>query len=110
MENERINELLDKYGACATSVEEEGELRRFFASAEKIPPELRPYQAWFRSPEAETLSPLGPDFDRQVWAAIRRQEQSRYQRYRQIGLWAVLIFFLLGMVLWGIDFCGLLPG
>lgn len=110
MENERMNELLDKYWACATSVEEERELRRFFSSAEEVPPALRPYQAWFRSPEAESLSPLGPDFDRQVWAAIRRQEQSRWRAYRRIGFWAVLVFFLLGLAFWETGLCGLLSG
>lgn len=95
MENERISRLLDKYWACATSVEEEGELRRFFSSSEEIPPGLRPFQAWFRSPEAETLSPLGPEFDRQVLAAIRRQKKSRCRAYLRIGLvGGLLVVFL----------------
>lgn len=52
MDYQRINKLLDKYWECATSVEEERELRRFFSSA-VIPPDLLPYKAWFVSHEAD---------------------------------------------------------
>ena len=65
MDYQRINKLLDKYWECATSVEEERELRRFFSSA-VIPPDLLPYKAWFVSHEAETLPPLGKDFDARI--------------------------------------------
>lgn len=95
MEKERINDLLDKYWACATSVEEEGELRRYFSSSQDIPPALKPFGAWFRSPEAEMLSPLGPDFDREVLAAIRRRQKLRYRAYIRIALIAALIAVLL---------------
>lgn len=73
---DRINTLLDKYWMCATTVEEEKELRRFF-SGRNIPPEWLPYQAWFQSEQAEKLSPLGADFDRRVMAAIRQQKRHR---------------------------------
>lgn len=95
MEKEQINDLLDKYGACATSVEEERELRCYFSSCPDIPPALKPFEAWFRFPEAETLSPLGPDFDREVLAAIRRQQKLRYRAYIRIALIAALLAVLL---------------
>lgn len=100
MENERISYLIDKYWACATSVEEEGELRRYFSSCPEIPPVLKPYGAWFRSPEAEVLSPLGPDFDREVLAAIRRQQKERNRIYIRIVFIAGLIavFLLAGLL------------
>lgn len=93
---DRINDLLDKYWRCATTVEEEKELRRFF-SEENIPPEWLPYQAWFRSEQAENLSPLGPDFDRRVMENIRREKRRffRFRLFYGIGF----IFFLLGLLL-----------
>lgn len=91
MDKEQINRLLDKYWACATSVEEERELRCFFSSGRPIPPELKPFEAWFRSAEAETLSPLGPDFDRQVLARIRRRQKSRYRIYKRVGVGVMLL-------------------
>lgn len=99
MNKERINRLLDKYWACATSVEEERELRCFFSSGRPIPPELKPFEAWFRSAEAETLSPLGADFDRRVLATIRRRQKSRYRMYKRIGL-AVALLVMFSAIAW----------
>ena len=65
MDYQRINKLLDKYWECATSVEEERELRQFFSSA-VVPPDLLPYKAWFVSHEAEALPPLGKEFDARI--------------------------------------------
>lgn len=99
MDKERVNRLLDKYWACATSVEEERELRCFFSSGRPIPPELKPFEAWFRSAEAETLSPLGPDFDRQVLATIHRRQKSRYRIYKRVGV-AVVLLVVFSAVAW----------
>ena len=55
MDYQRINKLLDKYWECATSVEEERELRQFFSSA-VVPPDLLPYKAWFVSHEASEMT------------------------------------------------------
>ena len=65
MDYQRINKLLDKYWECATSVEEERELRQFFSSA-VVPPDLLPYKTWFVSHEAEALPPLGKEFDARI--------------------------------------------
>lgn len=67
MDYNRITSLLDKYWECATTIEEERELRHFFSS-DALPPELRPYKAWFLTPEAETLPPLGKEFDLKVYS------------------------------------------
>lgn len=99
MDKEQINRLLDKYWACATSVEEERELRYFFSSGRPVPPELRPFEAWFRSAEAETLSPLGPDFDCQVLVRIRRRQKSRYRIYKRIGV-AAAVLVVLSAIAW----------
>ena len=46
MDYDRIKILLEKYWECATTIDEERELRHFFSS-DTLPPELRPYKAWF---------------------------------------------------------------
>ncbi|WP_282201883.1 hypothetical protein [Parabacteroides goldsteinii] len=73
MDYNRITSLLDKYWECATTIEEERELRHFFSS-DALPPELRPYKAWFLTPEAETLPPLGKEFDLKVLQQITREK------------------------------------
>lgn len=96
MSYDRINSLLDKYWMCATTVEEEKELRRFF-SGQNIPPEWLPYQAWFQSEQAEKLPPLGPDFDQRVMATIRQQKRRRCHQYLIYG--AGFLFFLFVCIL-----------
>lgn len=90
MEYQRIYQLLDKYWECATSVEEERELRDFFTSG-PIPSELLPYKAWFVSYEAETLSPLGPEFDNRVLRQIERKKRSDRRRFVCNGLSLILL-------------------
>lgn len=96
MEYQRIHHLLDKYWECATSVEEERELRQFFTSG-AIPPELLPYKGWFVSHEAESLSPLGADFDERILARIGREKRLRRCRYVRYGL-VCLLFLCAAMV------------
>ena len=71
--NQRINKLLDKYWECATSVEEERELRRFFSSA-VIPPDLLPYKAWFVSHEPRHCLPWGKILMLVYWNRSRKIE------------------------------------
>ena len=90
MEHQRIHQLLDKYWECATSVEEERELRRFFTSG-PIPLELLPFKAWFTSREAESLSPLGREFDDRVLGQIKNAKRSNRRRYFIYGLTFILL-------------------
>ena len=100
MDYNRISLLLDKYWECATTIEEERELRHFF-SAETLPPELRPYRAWFMFPEAEILSPLGKEFDLKVLQRISREKKRRHLRlfYSLTTLVSVIIILLLVLLL-----------
>lgn len=93
MDYTRIDTLLAQYWRCATTVEEERELRLFFTH-EEVPPALRPYRAWFRLPEAEELYPLGSQFDREILEHIRKEKRSRRRKRCLklfIGLLAVLL-------------------
>lgn len=99
MEYQYINKLLDKYWECGTTVEEERELRKFFAAA-IVPPDLLPYKSWFVSAEAEMLNPLGDRFDEQVLIHIdqlkRRRRQQSITRCLSIGsLFFVLVLLFL---------------
>ena len=79
MDYDRIKILLEKYWECATTIDEERELRHFFSS-DTLPPELRPYKAWFLTPEAEILPPLGKEFDLKVLQRIAKEKRQRHLR------------------------------
>ena len=92
----RIHFLLDKYWRCKTSVEEERELRHFFAEGNVIPPELRPYEAWFRKPNAEELPPLGEAFDRKLLEQVTSSRKScRCRIIRNL----LVVVMLLGLLI-----------
>ncbi|WP_297909759.1 hypothetical protein [uncultured Parabacteroides sp.] len=110
MDYQRINKLLDKYWECATSVEEERELRRFFSSA-VLPPDLLPYKAWFVSHEAETLPPLGQDFDARILEHISEDRRLvstfksiAYLIHKIIGMSVKKLFFLCGQNACGLSY------
>lgn len=92
MDYSRIKILLEKYWECATTIEEERELRHFF-SAELLPPELSPYKAWFLTPEAETLPPLGKEFDLKVLQRIAKEKRQR--RLRLFYSFSALVTFII---------------
>ena len=98
MDYNRITSLLDKYWECATTIEEERELRHFFSS-DALPPELRPYKAWFLTPGAETLPPFGKEFDLKVLQQITREKKLRRLRlfysFSALGLVILVLLTIL---------------
>lgn len=100
MDYTRIHTLLDKYWRCITTVEEERELRRFFSS-DAIPPEFRPYQAWFRTPEAEELPPLGREFDNKIIEriALARKKRRQYLFFSALAVLVLLCIILFILIL-----------
>lgn len=98
MDYTRIDTLLAKYWSCATTVEEERELRIFFTS-EQVPPELLPYQAWFRATGAEDLQPLGPQFERELLEHIAKEKrQQRRKRYIKLAFGLGMAVLLSGLL------------
>lgn len=66
MDYKYINQLLERYWRCETSLEEEDILRAFF-SQEDIPAELLQYKALFSYEESEPRTDvLGDDFDEKI--------------------------------------------
>ena len=61
MDYKYIEQLLERYWQCETTLQEEAILRTFFSQPD-IPEELQKYQALF-SYESQKEEPLGEDFD-----------------------------------------------
>ena len=70
----RIRQLLEKYWACETSLEEEQELKKFFGS-NTVPGELKETGELFRYFDHQKKASLtGSDFDGSVLDKIRKAE------------------------------------
>ena len=73
MDYKYINQLLERYWRCETSLEEEDILRAFF-SLDEVPAELLPYKALFRYEEQQAkMEVLGEEFDEKILAATEGQ-------------------------------------
>ena len=68
MDYKYIEQLLERYWACETTLQEESILRAFF-SQEEIPEALRKYQALFTY-EQQKEEPLGDNFDARILQQI----------------------------------------
>ena len=74
MDYKYINQLLDRYFSCETSVEEENILKAFF-SQNDLPAELREYKAIFAYEHEEVKEDvLGKDFDERILAITEKPE------------------------------------
>lgn len=74
MDYKYIEQLLERYWNCETSLEEEDILRTFF-SQKDIPAHLRPYQALFVYEQKEVSTHvLGSDFDSKILSVINEEE------------------------------------
>lgn len=69
MDSKYIEQLLERYWRCETSLKEEEELRSYFGQAD-VPAHLACYKAWFVYQRTERERVLGEDFDRKVLAEI----------------------------------------
>ena len=72
MDYKYIEQLLERYWACETTLQEENILRSFF-SQEVIPAELRQYKVLFDC-EQQREEPLGDDFDARILNMIDDEE------------------------------------
>ena len=71
MDYKYIEQLLEKYWDCQTSIEEEQILKYFFRQKE-IPAHLLQYKAVLACLEKEQDLKLGDDFDERILAEIER--------------------------------------
>ena len=72
MDYKYIEQLLERYFQCETTLKEEEILRTFFLQ-EDVPVWLVKYQSLFNY-EAEQEEPLGDDFDDRILAIIEQEE------------------------------------
>lgn len=74
MDYKYINQLLERYWAAETTLEEEKILSAFF-SQKDIPSELKPYQQLFAfAAETKAEDRLGDDFDERMMALVDEQK------------------------------------
>ena len=65
MDYKYIEQLLERYWACETSLQEEQILRTFFQQ-EEVPAHLMPYKAVFDVRQEQAEQTLGEDFDARI--------------------------------------------
>lgn len=80
MEDKKINQLLERYFAGESSLEEENELRALLQNKD-LPEKWRPYQAIFRGLGQEAAITLPADIEKEILAQI---EPETAPRIRQI--------------------------
>lgn len=105
MDYRYIEQLLERYWNCETSVEEEQILRAFFRQKE-LPAHLRRYQSLFAFEDEESKKQLGSDFDERILAEIERPVvkvrrltiQTRFMPLFKAAAMLLLIFTLGGVV------------
>lgn len=69
MDYKYIEQLLERYWQCETSVEEESRLREFF-SKEEVPARLLRYKDLFVYQQVQQAEGLGDDFDARILAQV----------------------------------------
>lgn len=69
MDSKQAEQLLERYWACETTVEEEAQLRAFF-SGDDVPSSLLPYRDLFVYTQRQSEARLSADFDARVMAQI----------------------------------------
>ena len=75
MDYKYINQLLERYWQCETTLQEEAILRAFF-SQDDVPESLMQYKALF-SIQQEKEQALGDDFDARILAMVGQQEAKK---------------------------------
>ncbi len=81
MDYKYIEQLLERYWQCETSLEEEHILRAFFCQAD-VPAELEQYRSLFayESDQQQAETPLGADFDERMIAMAEATVPVKAQR------------------------------
>jgi len=73
MNYQYIEQLLDRYWNCETTLEEEQILRSFFSQAD-VPSHLKQYAAFFAYEATQKEEKLGEDFDKRILAMTEEKQ------------------------------------
>lgn len=87
MDSRQAEQLLERYWACETTVEEEAQLRDYF-SGEDIPSSLLPYRDLFVYAQRQSEARLSADFDARVLSQI---EDAPVVKARRVTLFTRLM-------------------
>ncbi len=79
MDYKYIEQLLERYWECQTTLEEETILHKFFAQAD-IPASLLPYACLFHAEDEMANEHLGKDFDERILKAIEPKAEETKTR------------------------------
>ena len=82
MDSKQIEQLLERYWACETNIEEEAMLRRFFCE-EEVPSSLLPYRDLFVYQQKQSEAHLSVDFDARI---LEKIEQAPVVNARKVTL------------------------
>ena len=74
MDDKYIEQLLERYWQCETTLQEEAILRTFF-SQDDVPAELEQYKALFAAQQHEEI--LGDDFDARILAMVGQEAEPK---------------------------------
>ena len=86
MDYKYINQLLERYWKCETSLEEEEILRTFF-SQDELPAELKPYKPLFIYEQAESKNAvLGEEFDQKVMSLLEEEYSKKPNKTKLVSL------------------------
>ena len=86
MDYKYINQLLDRYWKCETSLEEEEILRTFF-SQDELPAELKPYKSLFSYELSEAKNEaLGEEFDQRMMSLIEDEYTKEPNKAKVVSL------------------------
>lgn len=86
MDYKYINQLLDRYWKCETSLEEEEILRAFF-SQDELPAELKPYKSLFSYELSEAKNEaLGEEFDQKMMSLIEDEYTKEPNKAKVVSL------------------------
>ena len=87
MDYKYIEQLLERYWQCLTTVEEERILRSFFMQQD-IPSHLKPYAYLFLAQEEIAKEHLGEDFDKRLLAIVgEEEEEENVVKIRPVSFW-----------------------
>ena len=82
MDSKQIEQLLERYWACETNIEEEAMLRHFFCEGE-VPSSLLPYRDLFVYQQKQSEARLSADFDARI---LEKIEQAPVVKARKVTL------------------------
>ena len=90
MDYKYIEQLLERYWKCETSMEEEQILKAFFRQ-KSVPAELEKYKVLFSEALYDTDDSLSDDFDEKVLSLIRETDghedvEDSYEKGRKVGM------------------------